>query len=213
VTLEAALRSARHLPADAWLSLNVSPALVADVAALTRALVPRGRPLVLEITEHEAVTEYAPLREAILAMGPDVRLAVDDAGAGVANFNHLVELRPDFLKIDVGLVRGVDEDVGRQAVVAGLVHFAASAGCQVIAEGIETDAELQMVESLGVRLGQGFLLARPAAADAWTPVAIDRIRAEALPRARRRGEGARTLLDLRAAAVLARAGATRPRSL
>jgi EAL domain-containing protein (putative c-di-GMP-specific phosphodiesterase class I) len=123
--------------------------------------------VVLEITENEAITDYAPLHEAVLLLGADVRLAVDDAGAGVANFNHLAELRPDFLKIDIGLVRGVHEDVGRQAVVAGLVHFAASAGCQVIAEGIETDAELAMVRSLGVTLGQGYLLARPAGAETW----------------------------------------------
>jgi predicted signal transduction protein with EAL and GGDEF domain len=60
--------------------------------------------------------------------------------------------------------------VARQAVVAGFVHFAASAGCQVIAEGIETDAELAMVMSLGVTLGQGFLLARPAPAETWSVV-------------------------------------------
>jgi EAL domain-containing protein (putative c-di-GMP-specific phosphodiesterase class I) len=168
VTLEAALRSGRLLPAGTWLSLNVSPPLAADAAMLRRALVSRSRPVVLEITENEAITDYAPLHEAVLSLGPDVRLAVDDAGAGVANFNHLAELRPDFLKIDIGLVRGVHEDVGRQAVVAGLVHFAASAGCQVIAEGIETNAELATVRSLGVTLGQGYLLARPAGAETWT---------------------------------------------
>ena len=168
VTLEAALEGARLLPAGAWLSLNVSPPLAADAAMLARALASRTRPVVLEITENEAIADYAPLREAVLRLGPDVRLAVDDAGAGVANFNHLAELRPDFLKIDQGLVRGVDGDVGRQAVVAGLVHFAASAGCQVIAEGIETDAELATVRSLGVTLGQGYLLARPSWAETWS---------------------------------------------
>ncbi len=168
VTLEAALQSGRLLPARAWLSLNVSPSLAADAARLGRVLASRSRSVVLEITENEAVTDYAPLHEAVLRLGPDVRLAVDDAGAGVANFTHLVELRPDFLKIDMGLVRGVNEDVGRQAVVAGLVHFAASAGCQVIAEGIETNEELAAVRSLGVTLGQGYLFARPARAETWT---------------------------------------------
>ena len=168
VTLQAALRIGRLLPAGAWLSLNVSPPLAADAATLGRVLASRSRPLVLEITENEAITDYAPLHEAVLRLGPDVRLAVDDAGAGVANFNHLAELRPDFLKIDAGLVRGVQEDVGRQAAVAGLVHFAASAGCQVIAEGIETDDELAAVRDLGVTLGQGYLLARPSGAETWT---------------------------------------------
>jgi PAS domain S-box-containing protein len=170
VTLEAALQGARLLPAGAWLSLNVSPSLVAEGATLGRVLASRTRTVVLEITEHDAIPEYGPLREAVLRLGPDIRLAVDDAGAGVANFNHLAELRPDFLKIDIGLVRGVHEDLGRQAVVAGLVHFAAASGCQVIAEGIETDAELATVRNLGVTLGQGYLLARPAGAEAWTVV-------------------------------------------
>jgi EAL domain-containing protein (putative c-di-GMP-specific phosphodiesterase class I) len=103
----------------------------------------------------------------VLRLGPDVRLAVDDAGAGVANFHHLVELRPEFVKIDVSLVRGVDTDLSRQAVVAGILHFAAAAHCQVIAEGIETEAELAMVTELGVTLGQGYLLGRPAPAESW----------------------------------------------
>lgn len=168
VTLEAALRSGRLLPAGAWLSLNVSPSLVTDGATLEGVTASRNRMVVLEITEHEAIPDYGLLRQAVLRLGPDVRLAVDDAGAGVANFNHLVELRPDFIKIDISLVRGVHEDVGRQAVVVGLVHFAASAGCQVIAEGIETEDELAAVRDLGVTLGQGYLLARPAAVETWT---------------------------------------------
>ena len=167
VTLAAALDAARGLPPRTWLSLNVSPPLLADVATLGATLGLRARPLVLEITEHERIEAYQPLREAVLRLGPDVRLAVDDAGAGVANFHHLVELRPEFVKIDIGLVRGVDTDMSRQAVVAGILHFAAATHCEVIAEGIETEAELAMVTKLGVTLGQGYLLGRPAPADTW----------------------------------------------
>jgi EAL domain-containing protein (putative c-di-GMP-specific phosphodiesterase class I) len=167
VTLAAALAGARELPRAAWLSLNVSPSLLSDVELMQSILGVRIRPLVIEITEHEAVPAYGPLREAIQTLGPDVRLAVDDAGAGIANFNHLVELRPDFVKIDAGLVRGVDSDVSRQAVVAGILHFASTAGCEVIAEGIETDAELATLAELGVSLGQGYLLGRPAPVADW----------------------------------------------
>lgn len=169
VTLEAALREARALDPDVWLSLNVSPALLAKGGGtLADMLSNPAHRVVLEVTEHEAIAAYAPLREAMLRLGPGVRLAVDDAGAGVANFNHLVELRPNFVKIDVSLVRGVDTDLSRQAVVAGLVHFAERAGCEVIAEGIETEAERATVMELGVTLGQGYLLARPAPAETWT---------------------------------------------
>jgi EAL domain-containing protein (putative c-di-GMP-specific phosphodiesterase class I) len=167
VTLAAALSEARRLPPRTWLSLNVSPSLLADVDVLGAALGLRARPLVLEITEHETIEAYGPLREAVVRLGPDVRLAVDDAGAGVANFNHLVELRPEFVKIDASLVRGVDTDMSRQAVVAGILHFAAAAHCEVIAEGIETEAELATVTELGVTLAQGYLLGRPAPAETW----------------------------------------------
>jgi len=190
-TLAAALGTARRLPPRTWLSLNVSPPLLADVATLGPTLGLRSRPLVLEITEHETIEAYGPLREAVLRLGPDVRLAVDDAGAGVANFNHLVELRPEFVKIDVGLIRGVDTDLSRQAVVAGILHFAAAVHCQVIAEGIETEAELATVTELGVTLGQGYLLGRPAPAETWS-------HAQA-PRRRRPAAGPSLRVERRAA--------------
>lgn len=172
VTIEAALDEARRLPPKAWLSLNISPALLCDVETLQRVLGDQSRPLVLEITEHEVVGTYEPLHAALARLGSGVRLAVDDAGAGVANFSHLVELRPDFVKIDAGLVRGVDTDVSRAALVVGLVHFAAAAGCLVVAEGIETEAERATVARLGVRLGQGYLLGRPATAETWTATRV-----------------------------------------
>jgi EAL domain-containing protein (putative c-di-GMP-specific phosphodiesterase class I)/CHASE3 domain sensor protein len=166
-TLRASLAEARRLPRDAWISVNVSPSVLSDADLLRPVLATGTRPVVLEVTEHEALGDYRAVREAVEGLGSRVRLAVDDGGAGVANFNHLVELRPAFVKIDIGLVRGVDLDVGRQAVVVGLVHFAVTAGCQVIAEGIESDGERAMLIELGVSLGQGFLLARPASVDAW----------------------------------------------
>ncbi len=160
-TLRAAIREAGRLPGHAWLSLNVSPAFLAHPAKLKAILARRSRPIVLEITEHEIVTDYPALGAAMRTLGTDVRLAVDDAGAGVANFQHLVELRPQLIKIDAGLVRGANTDVSRQALIVGLVHFAEVSGALLLAEGIETDAELETVKRLGVTLGQGYLLGRP----------------------------------------------------
>lgn len=168
-TLEAALDEARALPGDAWLSLNVSAALVLENGHLRAILSRRTRPLVLEITEHETVADYAAFREAIAALGPDVRVAADDTGAGVANMTHLVELRPDLVKVDLHLVRGINADLTRQAMVAGLCHFALVAGSEVIAEGVETEAERLTLERLGVDHAQGYLLGRPAPATAWMP--------------------------------------------
>jgi EAL domain-containing protein (putative c-di-GMP-specific phosphodiesterase class I) len=78
---------------------------------------------------------------------------VDDAGAGFASFRHILELRPDFVKLDIGLVREIDHDDVRQALVAGIVYFARKSGCQLIAEGIETTGERDQLRMLGVALG------------------------------------------------------------
>jgi EAL domain-containing protein (putative c-di-GMP-specific phosphodiesterase class I) len=107
------------------------------------------------------------VRTAIALLGPDIRIAVDDAGAGVANFAHIVELRPEFVKIDIGLVRGVDSDGTRQALIRGLLHFAHATQGWVIAEGVETEPERDALLSLGLDLGQGYLFGRPALAKAW----------------------------------------------
>lgn len=161
-TLEMAVRAGHDLPLGAWLSLNVSPRLVVEAAGLAHVLAARDRAVVLEITEHVVIDDYRAVRAAIDRFGPDVRIAVDDAGAGIANFSHLVELRPRLVKVDAGLIRDVDTDLARQAAVVGLVHFAAKAGCEVIAEGIETEAERATAHDLGVTHGQGFLIAHPA---------------------------------------------------
>lgn len=161
-TLRAAIKAAAGLPVEGFLSLNTSPTLITAEPRLPTLLRSVDRPIVLEITEHEQIADYAALRCALLELGGDLRLAVDDAGAGVANFQHLVNLRPQFIKVDAELVRGVDEDPARQALIVALLHFAASTGCRVIAEGIETEAEAGALRGLGVELGQGFVLARPA---------------------------------------------------
>lgn len=161
-TMRVARDAARGLPSAAFLSLNVSPLLImagGPVAELVRDV--PGR-VVLEVTEHESIADYDALRAALFDLRPDIRLAVDDAGAGVANFHHLVGLRPHFIKVDAGLVRGVDSEPARQALIVALLHFATSTGAEVIAEGIETEAELAILRRLGVGLGQGYLLGRPA---------------------------------------------------
>ncbi len=107
------------------------------------------------------------VRDAIRALDLDIRLAVDDAGAGVANFGHIVDLRPDFVKLDIGLVRAVNADLGRQALVVGMVHFSRHAGCRLVGEGIETKDELRTLAGLGVQFGQGYLFGRPAPIEAW----------------------------------------------
>jgi EAL domain-containing protein (putative c-di-GMP-specific phosphodiesterase class I) len=162
-TLAAAVAASSLLPEGIFLSVNVSPSLVLSGDTLAGALAGVGRPVVLEITEHVPVADYAALRGAISALGPNVRVAIDDAGAGFASFRHILELQPAFVKLDLGLVRGIDADPARQALVAGMRYFATKTRCTLLAEGIETEAEAAMLRSLAVRIGQGFLLGRPAA--------------------------------------------------
>ncbi len=160
--LSAAMAASRDLPSPGFLSLNVSPDLLLEGGRLTECLRERVGTVVLEVTEHVAIEDYAAIRAAVSSVGSDVRIAVDDAGAGFASFRHILELRPEFVKLDIGLVRDIDRDNVRQALVAGIVYFAGKSGCQLIAEGIETPGELDRLRSLGVGLGQGYLLGRPA---------------------------------------------------
>jgi EAL domain-containing protein (putative c-di-GMP-specific phosphodiesterase class I) len=164
--MEAAIREAPPAGDGEWLSLNVSPGLVLAPGRLDRMLEAARVPVVLEITEHVPVTDYLAFRQAIADVGSSVRYAIDDAGAGFSSFRHIVELAPHFVKLDIGLVRGIDADPVRQALVAGMDFFALKTGCTLIAEGIETEAERETLRSLAVELGQGFLLGRPAEARA-----------------------------------------------
>jgi len=163
VTLEAAIAAARGLPPGRWLDVNVSPRLLDESDRVRAVLAQADRPLTIEITEHETIDDYHALRDALASLGPAVRVAVDDAGAGIANFAHIVELRPDFVKLDIGLVRGVNADLGRQALVVGLRHFARTAGCRLIGEGVETEAEARTLGTLGIDFGQGYFYGRPEA--------------------------------------------------
>ena len=159
-TLAAALSASAALPDGAFLSVNVSPALVAT-GRLRVALAGTTRGLMLELTEHVAVHDYEALRAAFADLGPNVRLAVDDAGAGFASLRHVLELRPDVVKLDRGLIGGIDTDPVRQSLVAGMYHFAVGTRFELLAEGVETEAELAALRSLGVGLAQGYLFGRP----------------------------------------------------
>ena len=168
-TLRSALQAASRLPPGAWVSVNASARFILRGRRLAGILAAADRPVLIELTEHDLVTDYAAVRRAIKGAGPNVQLAVDDAGAGYAGLRHLVELRAAYVKLDLRLVRDVDRDPARQALIAGMVHFAASSGTTLIAEGIETGAERDTLRRLGVVLGQGYLLGRPGVAETWQP--------------------------------------------
>ncbi|MFI5036201.1 MAG: PAS domain S-box protein [Acidimicrobiales bacterium] len=162
----AALEEAARLPAGAFVSINFSPDTLLDGHA-KQVLKAAGREIVIEITEHAPIDDYAAVRRAMKKLTGCV-LAVDDAGAGYTSLNHILELRPRYVKLDISLVRNVDSNPARQAMVAGMCHFAHQSHTILVAEGVETDFEADTLRRLGVALGegtllgQGFLFGRPA---------------------------------------------------
>jgi PAS domain S-box-containing protein len=158
-----AMRASAALPSGPWLSINLSPAVLPRLREVASLTSDAQRPLVVEITERMAIEDYGAARRLLRRHLPNARIAVDDAGAGFASLRHIAELRPAIVKLDMQLVRNVHRDPAREALVAGMVHFAAASGCELIAEGIETEQELRALMRLGVALGQGFLLGRPDA--------------------------------------------------
>ena len=151
-----------RLPANAYVSINVTPAflLQCDISGIYTP--EEARRIVLELTEHEEIPDYdvlntrlKPLRDA------GMRLAIDDAGAGYASMRYILLLSPDMLKLDMSLIRDIDQDRDKQSLVAALRGFAEVQGYKVVAEGIETEAELAELQTLSIGFGQGYLLSRP----------------------------------------------------
>ena len=159
--IDAAVMAAPTMVKDVFLSLNVSPDLVVmDGKRLRRALARwRGR-IVLEVTEHAPIANYEAFRAAV-ARFRRVELAIDDAGAGYNSLRHILELGPAWVKLDITLVRGIDADPLRQALVAGLAHFGRRSGQQLVAEGVERREEADVLLGLGVEFAQGYLFGRP----------------------------------------------------
>jgi len=116
------------------------------------------------MTEHAPVGDYEALNRALQPLrAGGVRVAVDDAGAGFASLRHILLLVPDIIKLDISLTRGIDTDRPRRALSCALVAFARETSTVIVAEGIETGAELRTLKEIGVSQGQGFLIAKPMA--------------------------------------------------
>jgi PAS domain S-box-containing protein len=158
-----AVRQVDALP-DGYVAVNLSPATVLSQELRTLVadpLFPATR-VVAELTEHVEVTRYDELRAAIddlRAVG--IRIAVDDAGSGFASLKHILELRPDVIKLDRAMVMGIDADPARRALAAAVADFATSIGARVVAEGVEDIEELQAVRVAGIGWAQGYLFGQP----------------------------------------------------
>ncbi len=168
-----ALAKLDRFPPGAALFVNVSPVAVTADGLQDLLLEQASDRLVIEVTEQAPVHDYGSLRAGLARLREaGIRLAVDDAGAGFASWSHVLELSPDFIKVDRRLIDGIDEDEARRALVAGLGPMAASLGATVIAEGIETRGQLEALRRLRVPLGQGFALGRPRARPVGSRVSL-----------------------------------------
>jgi EAL domain-containing protein (putative c-di-GMP-specific phosphodiesterase class I)/putative methionine-R-sulfoxide reductase with GAF domain len=150
------------LPPGVTLSINVSHELLMSgrVAELMEGRA--GEHILVELTEHAAFDDYGRFRLAMSVLrARGVQLAIDDVGAGYSSFRHVVELEPECIKLDRLFTAGIEADPARRAMAEALIGFARRTGTDLIAEGIETDRELEVVRELGVRLGQGYRIARP----------------------------------------------------
>jgi EAL domain-containing protein (putative c-di-GMP-specific phosphodiesterase class I) len=163
--LATAVRAMAHIdrvPPGARLAVNLSPeAICSSYFTDFMREVPLTR-MILEITEQSRVTDRERLLEALEHLrARGLQVAIDDVGAGFSALSRVVELRPDLIKLDISLVRGIDLDPVRQALVQTMVAFSERTETEVIAEGIETDEQIAQLLDLGVELGQGFRLGRP----------------------------------------------------
>ena len=158
--VRAALATLPWVPAPHYLAINVSPAVAASAALRALLLAQPARRIMLEITEHDAVEDATALRRALAPLVGHVRIAIDDVGAGYAGLRHILDLRPDVLKLDIGLVRDLDRDPARRALIEAMVRFAGNIGAQIVAEGVEREGERAALAALGVDYVQGWLFSR-----------------------------------------------------
>ncbi len=154
----------------ASLSINFIPGAMyrpencvrATLAAARRCGVANER-IILELTENEQIVDV-PLLEQIFNVyrRNNLRIAIDDFGAGFSGLSLLARFQPDTIKIDMEVVRGLDVDTRRRSIIGNLVRMATDLGIKVVAEGAETEAEVEALRDLGVYLIQGYYFARPS---------------------------------------------------
>lgn len=167
VCREKILLAAKDLSPDQVLFLNLNPRLVGDPRSeegnLFKSRHIGAGEMVLEITERTAIKDFATFRKALERLNVlGLRVAIDDAGSGYSSLQAIAELKPDFLKLDISIVRDVDKDKVKQGLVETILHLSRKMESLTIGEGIEQVGEYRALSNLGVEYGQGYLFARPA---------------------------------------------------
>jgi len=156
------------------LAINFTPASLLDsqfeprtLASMVVAAGMKPRNVTLECTEQQVVSDMGSMARQVKALRRlGFGFAIDDAGAGYASFSMIASLRPSIIKIDREIAYGIARDDAKQALVEAFVSFGGRIGALLLAEGIERRADLAMLTGLGVDLGQGYLIGKPAAVPA-----------------------------------------------
>lgn len=193
--VRAALARRATLPPMRFLTVNVSPDVLSApcMQQVWREASPL-RGVVVELTEQRQFDEREVQAELTALRAAGAFIAIDDTGSGYAGLHRLLVVRPHFIKIDRGLVAGVDQDEGKRALIEMLGIFGNRVDAWLLAEGIETPEELEALMQLGVPLGQGYLLGRPAADP--VPPSVEAVRQMLSRRAlSHAGEGLSPLLE------------------
>jgi EAL domain-containing protein (putative c-di-GMP-specific phosphodiesterase class I) len=165
-----AIKGAAELGIRERLSINFLPNAVYQPAACIQSTFAAAREygfplenIIFEVTEGEKVQDRPHLVNIFREYHRfGFRTAIDDFGAGYAGLDLLSEYQPDLIKLDMGLVRDIDQSKPKQAIVRGVLAMCGELGISVLAEGIETAAERDFLREQGVRLMQGYLFAKPA---------------------------------------------------
>lgn len=164
-----ALEKAKNITNDKLLFLNVDPLIFSDEKFkkgftknfLSRHNIPPTS-IIFEITEKTAIQDYNCFRQALNNYTDQgYQIAIDDTGSGYSGLTTLAEIKPNYVKIDIGLIRDIHKDTFKQALIKALVTFADSTNIKLIAEGIECEEELAMLIDLNVYAGQGYYIQRP----------------------------------------------------
>jgi EAL domain-containing protein (putative c-di-GMP-specific phosphodiesterase class I) len=144
------------------LGVNSSPQTIIDRDLMREFEGLPADKVILEITEHVHVENYGPLLEALKPLRErGIKIAIDDAGSGYASMRHVLNIAPDFIKLDVSLTRNIDSDRMRRALASALIEFGQQTNCRIVAEGVETSSEMETLRELGAHKAQGYFLSHP----------------------------------------------------
>jgi len=171
--IEMALSFLGRIPEQLSVAINASPEVIGSSALAVMIESVEPTRIVLELTEQIAVANYQHLSGRLADYRKQgVQLAIDDTGSGFASLSHILKLAPDLIKLDRALTTGIDFDPVRRALAKALHSFSSDTGASIIAEGIETAAELVTLQEIGIPYGQGYYLGRPGPVERLKPTFV-----------------------------------------